>query len=1044
MPQYDSIALGSFSALCYALWLGISLFANPKGKEKYTSHTIYAACVFLGIWLLGVALTRVADSYEEAIFWQRVSVLGWAPIFGALLCWALSLHGSRFLRGWWSYLLVYLPAFLSLVAFSLSRFLAENTQRFAKTATGWAVPPKADFWNLFSRLYCGGFMVLSIALLLAWVRKPEEGAQRKHNTWIVYSLLGASCVSLLFDWIPLSQFPPGPVSWSPTTALFLTAVVPVFSRNRWKYPGMLHKDALQEVTRGEVLSEADKMLLYSFLAVMHMLGGLLYPVTLHLVLRQPLRARTLLWGVLFFALGASIYYLRTLKILEKRRDFLLGLLLSLSAFLIFLHFFTLGIKSALCYLPLACFVLPTVLLGNFWAFGASSMTVAAIQVWLWLKIPGEILGDSEMMSDRLLATLALVAFTSLTLYIRNAYFRRIEEHQEQLVLQKTIVDLSTKLVRTRAPSFTESLKKMLRELGERCKVDYAYFFASSRVEIPMYNAYWSRKRETSRDSLQSCTIENLSWFQGRVAKGDFLFVTDVNALPPEDNEIQGFLKGIGVRSAALIPVKGDKKLLGLLVLGTENKKRWQDHHRGFLKVLANVLADVLERVGYESKIQHMAFYDSLTGLPNRQLFVEHLRKEMQLAKRLKRLLAVAFLDLDSFKTINDVEGHTVGDEVLREIAQRIVRCVRGHDVVARFGGDEFLLLFGNLSSVEEVPPIIERVLHTIREPLRMGIQELSVTASCGIAIYPRDGENPEELVQAADLAMYVSKTMKGNRYSFYFPTLREDARQKRALISGLYRALEQGELVLYYQPQVHARTGNILGLEALLRWRHPDLGLLLPDVFMPLAEQTELIVLIGEFVLRAACKQVAIWRRIGIVPPRMAVNLSSVQLRDPYLVDKVKKALEEAALEANMLELEVTENTVLHDPERTIELLKKLKQLGVRIALDDFGASYSSLFRLEMLPIDRIKIDQRFFQETSGGYQDRAVVESIFDLVKSTNISVIAEGVENDRQINFVVEKGCQEVQGYYYYRPMPPEEVEALLLEKGRKGSPTNPLGNV
>ena len=1043
MPQYNSIALGSFFTFCYALWLGTFLFANSKDKGKYASRTTYAACALLGIWSLGAALARVADSYEEALFWQRVSALGWAPVFGVLLHWALSLYGSQLLRGWWSYLPVYFPALLSLAVFSISRFLVESTQHFVKTVTGWVAMPKADFWNLFSRLYCSSFMVLSIALLLAWVRKLEEPTQRGRNTWIAYSLLGVSCVSLLFDWIPPSQFPPGLVNWSPTTALFLTAMVFMPSWDWRKHLVIRHKSALPEATRGEILSEADKLSLYSFLAAMHMLGGFLYPALLHFVLRRPLRVETLLWGVLFFALGASTYYLCSLRIPEKRRDFLLGLLLSLSAFFVFLHFFTLGTKSALYYLPLACFVLPTVLLGNFWAFGASSMTMVAIQVWLWLEIPDEAFGDPRMISDRSLTTLALIAFISLAFYIRNAYFRRTEEHQEQLLLQKMIADLSTELVRMRAPSFTESLKKMLRELGERCEVDCAYFFASSRVGIPACNVYWSRKRETPCNNLQLCTIENLPWFQGRVAKGDFFLVTDVNALPPEDNELQEFLKGMGVRSAALIPVKRDRRLLGLLTLGTESKKRWQDHHRGFLKVLANVLADVLERVGYESKIQRMAFYDNLTGLPNRQLFVEHLKKEIQLAKRLKKLLAVAFLDLDSFKTINDVEGHTVGDEVLREVAQRIVQCVRGHDVVARFGGDEFLLLLGNLSSVEEIPPIIERVLHTIREPLRMGVQELSVTASCGIAIYPRDGENSEELVQAADLAMYVSKTMKGNRYSFYFPALREDARQKRALISGLYRALEHGELVLYYQPQVHARTGNIVGLEALLRWRHPDLGLLLPDVFMPLAEQTELIILIGEFVLQAACKQAVTWQRIGIVPLRIAVNLSFVQLRDPHLVDKVKKALEEAALEANMLELEVTENAVFRDPERTIELLKKLKQLGVRIALDDFGAGYSSLFRLEMLPIDRIKIDQHLFQETSDGYQDKAVVENVFELVKSTNISVIAEGVENDRQIDFIVEKGCQEVQGYYYYRPMPPEEVEALLLEKGRKGSPTNSPGD-
>lgn len=879
------------------------------------------------------------------------------------------------------------------------------------------------------------FVVLGIVLLAAWGRKSEEPAQRKRNAWIACSPVGIPCAGFLFGRIPGFRLLPKLVNWSTIVVLFLITMVLVLSREQRKCLGIQHKSTSQENTRGEILSEADKLSLYNFLAAIHMLGGLLYPLVLHLASRRPLEAETLLWGTLFFALGVSIYYLCTLRIPEKRRDFFLGVLLSLSAFFVFLHFFTLGVRNALYYLPLVCFVLLTILLENFWAFGISAMTMAAIQIWLWLEIQGEAPGDPKTALDRLLTTLASSAFISLAFYVRDVYSRRVEEHRKQLLLQKTIADLSTELVRTRAPSFVESLKKTLRELSEGWEVDCAYFLASSKVGIPACNAYWSRKGEIPPQDLQLGIIENLSWLKERLEKDDLLLVSDVNALPPEENKFQDLLKDMGVHSAALVPVKREKRLLGLLILGAKTKRRWQNHHQELFKVLANVLADVLERVRYESEIQRMAFYDTLTELPNRQFFVEHLKKEMQLAKRWKKLLAVAFLDLDSFKPINDAEGHAVGDKVLREVAQRIVRCVRGHDVVARFGGDEFLLLLGNISSTEEIPPIMERVLRAIREPLRIGTQELCVTASCGIAIYPRDGENPEELIQAADLAMYVSKIMKGNRYSFYSPALREDAQRKRALISGLYRAPERGELVLYYQPQVNTRTGDIVGLEALLRWHHPDLGLLLPDAFMPLAEQTGLIVLIGEFVLQTACKQAKFWQRKGVAPLRMAVNLSFAQLCDPYLVDKVKKVLEEADLEANMLELEVTESVVFHNPERIIELLRKFKQLGVRVALDDFGRGYSSLVKLEMLPIDRIKIDQRLFQETSNSYRETTVVESIFKLLRSTNISVIAEGVENDKQIEFVLDQGCQEVQGYYYYRPMPPEEVETLLLERAKKG---------
>ncbi|NSW76735.1 MAG: EAL domain-containing protein, partial [Candidatus Atribacteria bacterium] len=414
----------------------------------------------------------------------------------------------------------------------------------------------------------------------------------------------------------------------------------------------------------------------------------------------------------------------------------------------------------------------------------------------------------------------------------------------------------------------------------------------------------------------------------------------------------------------------------------------------------------------------------------------HLEKAIQLAHRTRKMVGILFIDLDAFKNINDAEGHEMGDRLLRRVASRLSGCVREHDTVARFGGDEFLVLLAQLNHHEEVLPIVERILTSFRQPFTVHNQEFFVTASVGIALYPADGETPHDLIKNADLAMYVAKGKRGDGYAFCSPEMKDNALTKKRLISGLYRALERKEFQIYYQPQVNARTGAIVGLEALLRWQHPEMGMVLPSTFIPIAEQTGIIISIGEWVLRTACAQVARWQRLGILPLRLAVNLSAVQIRDPELVEKVKKVLTETGFDPQYLELEITETTFFQDPEHVSATLRSLKNLGVNVTLDDFGTGYSFLTHLKALAVDRIKIDRHFLQGLLENSRDREIVKGIVHLAQSLEAQVTAEGVETEVQLEFLLEQGREEIQGYYYYRPLPPEELEGILLSHLRKKS--------
>ena len=458
------------------------------------------------------------------------------------------------------------------------------------------------------------------------------------------------------------------------------------------------------------------------------------------------------------------------------------------------------------------------------------------------------------------------------------------------------------------------------------------------------------------------------------------------------------------------------------------EKKWPQDQISLLRILANIYADALVKVHAEKEINHMAYYDQLTMLPNRQLFKDRADQAIQLSKRTEKLIGIIFLDLDSFKAINDTMGHGGGDELLIKVAQDLSNSVRKADTVSRFGSDEFLIMLTNMSSTQDIVRIADNMIGMFKKPIPLKGHDFFVTASAGIAVYPTDGEDTETLIKHADIAMYNAKQKGKNQYVLCTSDMKDEVLVRMKLTNSLYRALERDELLLYYQPQIDILSNKITGVEALLRWKHSEMGMIQPALFIPLAEQTGLINPIGEWVIQTACRQNKIWQDMGLPHIRMAVNVSVNQFRNPNLVDQVRQILRDADLRPEYLELEITENVAINEMNNILSILNGFKELGVSISIDDFGTEYSSLSRLKMLPIDRIKMDMQFVRGIEGNDKDRAITKVIINLAKNLGIKVIAEGVETKGQLEFLNQRMCDEVQGYYFYTPMPAQEVENIL----------------
>lgn len=455
--------------------------------------------------------------------------------------------------------------------------------------------------------------------------------------------------------------------------------------------------------------------------------------------------------------------------------------------------------------------------------------------------------------------------------------------------------------------------------------------------------------------------------------------------------------------------------------------------------VCSICTDITERKQAEdalreqqSRLNYMAFHDALTGLPNRALFYDRLNHGLARAKRSGGKLVAMLLDLDRFKYINDSLGHDAGDLLLKAISQRLKECVRDMDTVARLGGDEFVVVLEGIHDIEDVGFVAQKILATISRPITIQGHDISTTVSIGISVYPDDGTQADELLKTADIAMYKAKESGKNNYQFYAEGMNASAVNFLLLENDLRRAIEQDQLTLYYQPQFDLQTDSLVGMEALVRWQHPERGLVSPAHFIPLAEETGLIVPLSEWVLRRACEQQKTWLKSGRYAGKVAVNLSPRQFRQSNFPERVAEILADTGLPATHLELEITESSAMEHASETINMMNVLNQMGISLAIDDFGTGYSSLAYLKRFPIHKLKIDRSFICDVATNQNDAAIAKSIINLAHNMSLNVVAEGVEYDSQAKWLRERGCDQVQGFFYAKPMSAEQIEQHLVLGG------------
>lgn len=466
------------------------------------------------------------------------------------------------------------------------------------------------------------------------------------------------------------------------------------------------------------------------------------------------------------------------------------------------------------------------------------------------------------------------------------------------------------------------------------------------------------------------------------------------------------------------------------------------NENGIAEMVLGAVQDVTQLKHAEEEIRRLVFYDGLTGLANRMLFMDRLDYEITSAERNSSCFALLFLDLDQFKRINDTYGHYIGDLLLKKVSETLQKCIRSSDtasgpvtdildaLIARFGGDEFIILLPDISEPEKAALVAQRILHEMPKTHHIDGHDISVTTSIGISAYPADGEKSEVLLKHADSAMYHAKETGRNNYQFYEESLNVAVLERFSLEQDIKGALKREEFLLYYQPQIDLASHKILGAEALIRWIHPQKGMIPPDKFIPIAEESGLIVEINKWVIQTACNQNMIWKKAGLDPVRIAVNLSGYQLVKQNIIKVIRDALQEADLDAKCLEIEITENIFMQDSEDTVWILREMKDLGLRIALDDFGTGYSSLNYLTSFPVDVIKIDRSFVMGLPELKNNLVIIKTIIAMGHSLGMKIVAEGIETEEQLALLIGFGADEGQGYYFSRPVPQDEFTRFLQE--------------
>lgn len=1025
MPISSIFSSVFYIAFAYYALLGIYiLWLNPRKK---LNRIFFVATISLSVWAFCFSVANSAPDYETSLFWRRAASLGWGTVHSVILNFFLELTERKIIRkSKWIYALIYIPTLINIYVFGLSE-IAKDQYDLVKTTGGWINIPLHTPWDIAFDIYYVTCTLVGVILVSQWGITSKDRKKKKQSWLLVIAYATAVLLGTMTEFIINSFMDINVPQLAPVITLIPISVIFYLIKRH----GFMRPTATNQTTEpGKILSEVNLSKFYKIMSMLYIFGGLVSFAAQYFLNREPLM-KSLIFSAVLLLIGNILQLIRLMTVSSETKNTLFAILVSISIPFITLYYSNYGSVSV--WATPMIFLMLSVIFNGRKLITWLGISILATQIFSWIAMPS---ATVQVNSAAYIVRVAVLGITfGLAYYINRMYISRLQENEAQINYLRMASHISADFVKVTEFNLDEKIKHLLEDSGTSFQVDRCYFLLYREdYQFIIFRQEWcGNDKDMKNNAVNNLTQEVIpTWLQQCVSH-EIIHIPEVDLLPPEKSKVKESLQERKVKTLVAAPVMSKGKALGFLCYETvKDVKVWRKDQLNVLGILVNLLTDALTKVDAEKEISYLAYYDGLTKLPNRLLFKNRLEQSIHLARRTETLIAVMFLDIDAFKGVNDSLGHEGGDELLKEVGTRISSCIRKHDTVARFGGDEFLIQITQLTKAEDIRKIAEKILQVFSHPVTVKEQEFFITASMGIAVYPQDGEDAEVLIKNADLAMYISKDKGRNQYTLCSPTMKDDVIRKMKLTNSLFRAQERNELVLYYQPQVNVTTGEIIGMEALLRWKHPDMGMIPPGQFIPLAEQTGLINSIGQWVIETACMQNKEWQSMGFPPIRVAVNLSIEQFRNPSLVHMIADILNKTQLDPKYLELEITESIAVEEADYVIRILHELKELGVTIAIDDFGMEYSSLSRLKALPVDRIKIAMQFVHGiTEESSKDKAITAVIIQLAKSLDLNIIAEGAETEAQVEFLYQQLCDEIQGFYYYKPMPAEELEKILKKE-------------
>ncbi|MDC7221334.1 MAG: EAL domain-containing protein [Spirochaetales bacterium] len=1000
-----------FLILGFSLFTGLEVLSTDRKSTR--NRLLFLASLSLSIWIAFILIAEGVSSYSTALLCRRIASFGWSTLYAYILHYAFILsNGGKVVVHRKSYFLLYLPALLFFSVNGLISSLAAGEYTLRWIMGRWIYVYTPTFWNGLFKVYYISYSALTLFLIFRWSRQGQQNKREARVFGAAYGL--AILLGLGFDFYVNHYRPSTVLSLYPAFSVFPMAAF-FWSVRRERVMISL---GYSEIGEGDsVLTMAERRRYYHYTGAILIFLSLLHAMAN--LMTDRIAPLSLPLSMVLLLSGSSLFFLHGLVHSNWIRETLLIATLNTTMVIVLFYFYRGGLDHFVWPLPVF-FTLTSVLYRRKIMLALTTF----ISIAATLEYAHFLERDISSVLPRIIFYLA---FAIVAAYIHRVYLDRLSINEKQIYFQRMVTQISSKLVSINEENLEDRFLSILEDLGRYFNCDETYLISYNRDNRAVNNVFhWgANEKFLGWETLSDLSEGRSNWILSHILNNKILIVDDLSEIPSEGGWIvENFSPTL--RSLAAVPIMSKGKILGVLGLNSTVSgafSSYPDRERMF-RIPANLTADALIKIDSEQRINYLAYYDPLTELPNRSLFYDRLEKAAALATRTGKKAAVMMMDLDSFKDINDSLGHDAGDLMLRQVAERLSHRIREYDTMSRFGGDEFLFVLSQVENRGEVTNIAEKLINAMAEPIKVAGESFHITGSIGITLFPDDAKGPDFLIKNADMAMYASKKKGKNCYTFFESEMKEGAHEKIRLTNELYRALEKEEFVLYYQPQLELEGSKIIGMEALIRWNHPEKGLLPPSLFIPLAEDIGLIGPIGRWVLETACFQNKMLQEQGFPPVKVAVNLSIKQFAGGVLTEMVREILVNTGLESQYLELEITEGIAMGDSLAVQKTLHELSDMGITISIDDFGTEYSSLSRLKQMPVDRIKIDKQFVQGINLSQNDESITGFIVDLSKSMNLKVIAEGVENPEQMAFLADKACDEIQGFYFYEPLSFEEL--------------------